>query len=142
MAWYDFITGGNKSVEEKLNPAQYIISRDEGLEVASRERVQNYRDAYEKLEVVNRGVNMVVDDVAEIPFEFSGKIVGQTPIIKNIRQSRVDLILNYEPNPFQDVSTFKRNLIIDLLLYGNIFIYFDGLHLYHLPADKVKIFKM
>ena len=41
MAWYDFITGGNKSVEEKLNPAQYIISRDEGLEVASRERVQN-----------------------------------------------------------------------------------------------------
>jgi HK97 family phage portal protein len=139
MAWYDFITGGNKSVEEKLNPAQYIISRDEGLEVASRERVQNYRDAYEKLEVVNRGVNMIVDDVAEIPFEFDGKILGQTPIIKNIRQSRVDLIINYEPNPFQDVSTFKRNLIVDLLLDGNIFIYFDGRHLYHLPADKVKI---
>ena len=139
MAWYDFITGGNKSVEEKHNPAQYIIARDEGLEIASRERVQNYRDAYEKLEVVNRGVNMIVDDVAEIPFEFDGKIVGMTPIIKNIRQSRVDLILNYEPNPFQDVSTFKRNLIIDLLLDGNIFIYFDGMHLYHLPAEKVRI---
>jgi len=139
MAWYDFITGGNKSVEEKLNPAQYIISRDEGLEVASRERVQNYRDAYEKLEVVNRGVNMIVDDVAEIPFEFDGKILGLTPIHKNIRQSRVDLILNYEPNPYQDVSTFKRNLVIDLLLDGNIFIYFDGLHLYHLPAEKVRI---
>ena len=82
---------------------------------------------------------MIVDDVAEIPFEFDGKIVGMTPIIKNIRQSRVDLILNYEPNPFQDVSTFKRNLIIDLLLDGNIFIYFDGMHLYHLPAEKVRI---
>ena len=73
MAWYDFLTGGNKSVEEKLNPAQYIISRDEGLEVSSREVVTNYRDAYEKLEVVNRGVNMIVDDVAEIPFDFDGK---------------------------------------------------------------------
>ena len=126
MAWYDFLTGGNKSVEEKLNPAQYIISRDEGLEVSSREVVTNYRDAYEKLEVVNRGVNMIVDDVAEIPFDFDGKIVGQTPIIKNIRQSRVNLILNYEPNPYQDISSFKRNLIVDLLLDGNIFIYFDS----------------
>ena len=44
MAWYDFITGGNKSVE-KANPAQYIISRDEGLSVESREVVTNYRDA-------------------------------------------------------------------------------------------------
>tara|TARA_Y100001937_G_scaffold32772_1_gene46742 strand:- start:915 stop:2132 length:1218 start_codon:yes stop_codon:yes gene_type:complete len=140
MAWYDFLTGGNKiEAEEKHNPAQYIIARDEGLEIASRERVQNYRDAYEKLEVVNRGVNMIVDDVAEIPFEFDGKILGLTPIHKNIRQSRVDLILNYEPNPYQDVSTFKRNLVIDLLLDGNIFIYFDGLHLYHLPAEKVRI---
>ena len=44
------------------------------------------------------------------------------------------------PNPFQDVSAFKRNLIIDLIIDGNIFIYYDGAHLYHLPADKVKIY--
>ena len=83
---------------------------------------------------------MIVDDVAEIPFDFDGKIVGQTPIIKNIRQSRVNLILNYEPNPYQDISSFKRNLIVDLLLDGNIFIYFDGAHMYHLPAEKVTIY--
>ena len=59
MAWYDFITGGNKSMGEKSNPAQYIISRDEGISVESREVVTNYRDAYEKLEVVNRSVNMI-----------------------------------------------------------------------------------
>ena len=141
MAWYDFITGGNKKLEaeEKLNPAQYIISRDEGLEIASREVVTTYRDGYEKLEVVNRSVNMIVDDVAEIPFELGDKIQGLTPIIKNIRRSRVDLILNYEPNPYQDINSFKRNLVIDLLLDGNIFIYYDGLHLYHLPADKMRI---
>ena len=136
MAWYDFITGGNNGATEKLNPAQYIISRDEGLMVESREVVTNYRDAYEKLEVVNRAVNMIVDDVSEIPFELGDKILGINPIIKNIRRSRVNLLLNFEPNPYQDVSSFKRNLIIDLLLDGNIFVYYDGLHLYHLPLTK------
>jgi HK97 family phage portal protein len=67
------------------------------------------------------------------------QIVGVNNIIKNIRRSKIDLLLNKEPNPFQDVSAFKRNLIIDLLIDGNIFIYFDGAHLYHLPADKVTI---
>ncbi len=139
MAWYDFITGGNKDTEEKLNPAQYVISRDQGLEVGTREVVTNYKNAYEQLEVVNRGVNMIVDDVAEIPLDVGESILGTTPIVKNVRRSRVDLLLNKEPNPFQDVSSFKRNLIIDLLIDGNIFVYFDGAHLYHLPADHVTI---
>ena len=39
-----------------------------------------------------------------------------------------------------NLNTFKRNLIIDLIIDGNIFIYYDGAHLYHLPADKVKIY--
>ena len=30
-------------------------------------------------------------------------------------------------------------MIIDLLIDGNIFVYFDGAHLYHLPADHVTI---
>ena len=122
MAWYDFITGGNKDTEEKLNPAQYVISRDQGLEVGTREVVTNYKNAYEQLEVVNRGVNMIVDDVAEIPLDVGESILGTTPIVKNVRRSRVDLLLNKEPNPFQDVSSFKRNLIIDLLIDGNIFV--------------------
>jgi HK97 family phage portal protein len=49
------------------------------------------------------------------------------------------LLLNKEPNPFQDINSFKRNLIIDLLIDGNIFIYYDGAHLYHLPAQNVTI---
>ena len=46
MAWYDFITGNNRDIEEKLNPSQFVISRDQGLEVLSRENITNYRNAY------------------------------------------------------------------------------------------------
>jgi len=138
MAWYNRFLGGDS--EEKLNPSQYVISRNEGMTVDSREIVTNYRNAYEQLEIVNRAVNMIVDDVSEIPFAVGEKIVGTNNILKNIRRSKVDLLLNVEPNPFQDISAFKRNLIIDLLIDGNIFIYFDGAHLYHLPADKVTIY--
>jgi HK97 family phage portal protein len=137
MAWYDRIIGRNN--EEKLNPSQYVISMNEGLTVDSREVVTNYQNAYEQLEIVNRAVNMIVDDVAEIPFAVGDKILGTNSILKNIRKSKVNLLLNVEPNPFQDISSFKRNLIIDLLIDGNIFIYFDGQHMYHLPANKVRI---
>ena len=137
MAWYDRFIG--RKAEEKANPAQYVISRDQGTTIQSVEVVHNYRSAYEQLEIVNRAVNMIVDDSAEIPFDVGEKIVGTNPIVKNIRRSRVDLLLNTEPNPFQDISTFKRNLLIDLLIDGNIFVYFDGAHLYHLPAEHVTI---
>ena len=137
MAWYDRFLGIDR--EEKENPAQYIISRDQGLTVDTRENTLSYRNAYETLEVVNRGVNMIVDDTAEIPFDVGTKVQGINPIKKNLRRTKVELLLNTEPNPFQDVSTFKRNLIIDLLIDGNIFVYFDGAHLYHLPAEHVTI---
>ena len=136
MAWYDFLLGRT----EKENPAQYVISRDEGLTIDSRENTLNYRNAYETLEIVNRAVNMIVDDAAEIPFDVGEKIQGMVPIKKELRRTRVDLLLNREPNPYQDVSTFKRNLLVDFMIDGNIFVYFDGAHLYHLPADHVTIY--
>ena len=140
MAWYDrFIGRTTVADEEKENPSQYLIARDEGFDIGSREVVTNYRNAYEQLEVVNRAVNMIVDDAADIPFDVGEPIKGINNIIKNIRRSKVDLLMNKEPNPFQDINSFKRNLVIDLLLDGNIFVYFDGAHLYHLPAEHVTI---
>ena len=140
MAWYDFILGRNaESDEEKLNPSQYVIARNEGFNVESRENVLSYRNAYEQLEVVHRAVNMIVDACSDIPFLVQDQIPGSSPVYRNIRRTRVDLLLNKEPNPFQDISTFRRNLLIDLLIDGNIFVYFDGQHMYHLPAEKIDI---
>ena len=137
MAWYDRFLGIER--EDKLNPAQYTIARDEGLSVDSRENKLHYRNAYENLEVVNRAVNMIVDDVAEIPFTVAEKVRGVNPVAKDVRRTRVDILLNKEPNPFQDISSFRRNLFTDYILDGNIFIYYDGVHLYHLPASKMTI---
>ena len=136
MAWYDRIIGRKPEAEEKLNPAQPYY--DHKID-PSRERPRNYERAYEDLEIVNRGVNLIVDDAAEIPTTVGGQVQGMQSVIKGIKRSRVELLLNKEPNPFQDISTFRRNLITDFLIDGNIFIYFDGVHLYHLPANKVNI---
>jgi HK97 family phage portal protein len=136
MAWYDRLIGRKPDTEEKLNPAQQYF--DHKIE-PSRERVINYERAYEDLEIVNRGVNLIVDDASEIPISVGGQVQGMNSVVKGIKRSRVELLLNKEPNPFQDISTFRRNLITDYLLDGNIFIYFDGVHLYHLPANKMTV---
>jgi HK97 family phage portal protein len=136
MAWYNNIFGGKPvEVEEKLNPAQQFYGNEKQ---SSREPIFSYQRAYEELEIVNRAVNIIVDDAAEIPTLVSDQHKG-TSVVKGIKRSKIDLLLNQEPNPFQDINTFKRNLIIDFILDGNIFIYFDGVHMYHLPADKMTI---
>jgi HK97 family phage portal protein len=138
MAWYDNIfnrSSQDEDLEEKLNPAQpYYDHKTE----PSREPHFSYERAYEELEIVNRAVNIIVDDCAEIPTKVGLQHKG-TSVVKGIKRAKVDLLLNYEPNPFQDINSFKRNLIIDYLIDGNIFIYFDGVHLYHLPAGKMTI---
>ena len=136
MAWYDRFIGKKEEDDTlfKLNPVQQYFQEVN----SSREDHSSYERYYEELEIVNRGVNMIVDDVAEIPVRV-GFPTKATSIVKGIKRAKVDLLLNTEPNLFQDISTFKRNCITDYLLDGNIFIYFDGVHLYHIPADKVKI---
>ena len=136
MAWYNNIFGGKpEEVEEKLNPAQFHM--DSGVE-SSREPSFSYELAYEDLEIVNRGVNMIVDDVAEIPTMVSRDNAFRG-VIPGVKASKVEQLLNKSPNPYQDISSFKRNLITDYLIDGNIFMYFDGAHLYHLPASDVRI---
>jgi HK97 family phage portal protein len=136
MAWYNTIFRRKPSGDqEKLNPAQPYF---DGKVESSREPTFNFERAYEDLEVVNRGVNMLVDDAAEINVKVGPQLPTQS-VVKGIKRSRVDLLLNKEPNPFQDISSFRRNLLIDYIIDGNIFIYYDGVHLYHLPANKMII---
>lgn len=139
MAWFNKKTAAKiAELEEKLNTSQGIISLGEGSSVQSREPVFNYRKQYEDIEIVNRGVNMIVDDCAEIPCEIGEQTKGKA-IRAGVRKATIHRLLNVEPNPFQDINTFKRHLITDFIIDGNIFIYFDGLYLYHLPADRVTV---
>ena len=138
MAWYDNIFGTKQEKVEdtfvKLSPVQQYLQETS----SSREDHLSYEKYYEELEIVNRGVNMIVDDVAEIPVRVGGPTKAKS-IAKGIKRAKVDLLLNLEPNLYQDISTFKRQCITDYLLDGNIFMYYDGVYLYHIPADKVTI---
>jgi len=135
MAWYNIFEKTPVEVEEKLNPAQLHMGNDIN---SSREPSFSYEKAYEDLEIVNRGVNMIVDDVAEIPTTVSRDNAFRG-VVPGIKRSKVEILLNKSPNPYQDINSFKRNLITDFLIDGNIFMYFDGAHLYHLPATDVRI---
>ena len=135
MAWYNPFSRKPVETEEKLNPAQQYLGNEKA---ASREPVFSYEKFYEELEIVNRGVNMLVDDVAAIPTIVQREYKNEG-VVKGVKRARVENLLNHQPNPYQDISSFRRALITDYLLDGNIFIYFDGAHLYHLPADKVII---
>ena len=81
---------------------------------------------------------MIVDDAAEIHAIVSREN-AYPGVVKGVKRAKVDTLINRAPNPYQDINTFRRNLVTDFVLDGNIFIYYDGAHLYHLPASKVKI---
>jgi len=123
---------------EKLNPAQRYIAMEQP-EASSREPERSYVLFYESLEIVNRAVNMIVDDAAEINYSIGTEKVG-FPMRPGIKRKTLDTLLNYQPNPYQDIHSFRRNLLMDLMLDGNMFIYFDGTHLYHLPSTKMTIY--
>lgn len=124
---------------EKLNPGQRWIAAYEP-ESTSTEPERSYIYYYGALEIVNRAVNMLVDDASEINYKVHQNKIVPMPTRSGLRAKTVDNLLNVQPNPFQDINSFRRDLILDMLLDGNIFIYFDGAHLYQLPASKVAVY--
>ena len=123
---------------EKLNPAQPYLSAEGNITAPSTTQTYSHQQCYEQLEVVNRAVNMIADDVSAIKNKI-GDPLGLINTVSGIRKKSLEKLLNKEPNPYQDIDSFKRNLIIDFLLEGNMFIYFDGVHMYQLPAQKMTI---
>lgn len=122
---------------EKLNPVQPFLSSNGNEVVSSSTQTYSHQQCYEQLEIVNRAVNMLADDVAAIKNKVGDPLgISSVP---GIRKKTLERILNKEPNPFQDIDSFRRDLVMDLLLEGNIFIYFDGAHMYQLPAQKMNI---
>ena len=123
---------------EKLNPGQRWISYMEP-QSPSTEPERSYIYYYENLEIVNRAVNMIIDDAAEINFKVGSDKIG-FPKVSGVKKKTVETLLNVQPNPFQDIHSFRRNMLMDLIIDGNIFLYWDGQHLYQLPANKVTIY--
>jgi HK97 family phage portal protein len=97
--------------------------------------------AYETVEVYNRGINLIVDSAATIPFDIGAKITSIESISQGLtfRGGKLNKLLNQIPNPFIAADELWRNVYLDLILTGNAFIYFDGAHLYNLPADNVEV---
>lgn len=133
MAWYNNVGGWFR---EKLNPAQEIILRQEGVIVGSDATV-NYRNSFKRLETVNRGTNMIVNACASLDFDVKDKIASD--VSPGMRQKTLYNLLNYRPNPYQSAQDFRTSIFTDFILEGNIFIYFDGAFIYHLPAVNMMI---
>lgn len=134
MSW---ITKGVGWVREKLNPAQSEIARATGVSEDSDARPVLITQAFERVESVNRGVNMIVNACSSLDYDVKDKILDG--VKGGMRQASLKTLLNYRPNPYQSAQDFRKNLFSDFLLEGNAFIYFDGAFMYHLPAANVKI---
>lgn len=124
-------------IVEKLNPAQPNIAADEGSSVQSTQRIVNYRNAFRSIDSVNRSINMVVSACSSLDYDVKDKV--HDGVVNGIRQKTLNTLLNFRPNPYQSAQDFRRELFKDLLLDGNAFIHFDGVFMYHLPADNVEI---
>ena len=135
MTWYNPGTWFGDS-EEKANPAQELISFSEGRSVYTDVSI-TYATAFDKLETVNRGTNMIVSACASLDYDIKDKVIdGAYP---GMRAKTLNNILNFKPNPYQSQQDFRTAIFTDFVLEGNIFIYYDGVYVYHLPADKVQI---
>jgi HK97 family phage portal protein len=120
----------------KLNPAQPMIQMESGTNIGS-DGLLSYRSAFEKLESVSRGTNMIVNGCASLDFDIKEKI--SSDIASGMRQKTLATLLNFRPNLYQSAQEFRTSIFTDFILEGNIFIYFDGAHLHHLPAASVQI---
>lgn len=127
-------------VAEKLNPAQPAIARKEGESIPSTSNeIRSLQQAYIKIEAVNRGVNLVVDAAVGVDMDIGKTMKGLGIVASKPRQSKLERLLNFQPNPYITTAAFRSNIYIDLLLEGNAFIYYDGTDLYNLPAEDVEI---
>lgn len=121
---------------EKENPAQGQIYNQEGSSQGSSASLSLFQ-AFDKIESVNRGVNMIVSGASAFDYDIKDKKTDG--VRKGVRAKELNSLINYKPNPYQSMQEFRDLLFIDFLLEGNAFIFYDGSFLYHLPASSVTI---
>ena len=123
-------------IVEKLNPAQARIAQEAGTQIGSEAKV-TYRQAFQKLESVNRSVSMLVNAASSLDYDVKDKVAEG--VVAGIRQKSLNTLLNFRPNPYQSTQEFRQAIFTDLILEGNVFIHFDGVFMYHLPAISTEI---
>lgn len=131
MAWYH-------NLLEKLNPAQGKIADGEGggSGIGTDANI-TFIAAFDKIESVRRGTNIIVDAAAGLDYDVKDSVVD--PVRVGMRQKQLIKLLNYRPNPYQSANEFRKQLFLDYILDGNAFVYFDGAFLYHLPAANMEV---
>lgn len=120
----------------KENPAQEQIQYTDGIIVSTDSDI-TYTKAFEKLETVSRGANLLISAASSLDFDIKDKAIDG--IVINVRQKQLYNLLNFRPNPYQSIQEFRTHIYTDLVFEGNAFIYYDGAFLYHLPAANVKV---
>ena len=129
MSWFS-------NIIQKLNPAQREIVNDYGSDISTDQTITHVK-AFDKLETVNRGVNLVVRAAGGLDYDIKDKVCEG--VKGDMRIKTLQKLLNFRPNPYQSTQEFRNNMFTDFILEGNVFLYFDGAHLYHLPANKMDI---
>jgi HK97 family phage portal protein len=122
----------------KLNPAQSEIVEEFGETSSPSINLYNNKKAYNTIEIVNRGCNLIIDSCADIRLDV-GDILDFSTSPTRIRKKKLNQLLNFRPNPYYNADVLKRNIVIDLLLEGDAFVYWDGAFLYNLPASSVVV---
>ena len=99
-----------------------------------------FEKSYDNIEVVRRGVDFIVDAAVDIDVNISGTLPTR-PVHQGDKQRQKTLatILNFRPNNNEDVNSFRRQLVLDFILTGNCYQYWDGLNLFYLPAKHMEI---
>lgn len=124
-------------VSEKLNPGQHIIRDQENVSRRTNRKPFTTSRAYSTIEILNRVTNMVIDSAAECSYSVEEQFGITT--YGTVRQKQLETLLNVRPNPFMDISTFRRLITTDLLFEGCAYIYWDGYGLYHVPAALMEV---
>lgn len=141
MAWYNPMDWFEKKQSvsdliEKENPAQGWIFNQNGSNIGSNAPIA-YNLSFEKLEAVNRGVSLIVNACGSLDYDIKNKVGDGRQ--SGVRAKSLHALMNICPNPYQSVQEFRQSIFTDFLLEGNAFIYYDGVYLYHLPANYVQI---
>ena len=122
----------------KLNPAQPVMKEREPTSRRTLFQPYTAARAYKEVGILNRVVNMVIDAAAECAYDVGQQHPGLTTY-GTIKQKTLNKLLNVQPNPFMDISTFRRLIVPDLLFEGCAYVHFDGSSLYHVPASGMEV---